>query len=143
MTAAKEKNLPQLLSGLLVLAALGVALVSLGGSPLPLVGAGRAALLAVAVLGISGCVSIGVSQAAQPGGIDTLGAVVQSALWVVVFAVIAAGLFGWDGLLRPLAGVAPGGGFLAATTAQLSIAALAALFALKYVVNLALALWAR
>jgi hypothetical protein len=55
--------------------------------------------------------------------------------------VIGAGLFGWDGLLRPLAGIAPGGAPAAATTEQLAVAALVALFAVKYVLNLAFALW--
>jgi hypothetical protein len=132
----------ELLGGLLVLAALGVALLSLGGSPLPIVGTGRAPLLAVAAFGISGCVIIGVSQAAQPGGIDPLGAVVQSALWVVVFAVIAAGLFGWDGLLRPLARgrarrLVPGRGHCAARHRCARCALV------KYFVNLAFALWPR
>lgn len=132
----------QVIGGLLVFVAVGVALLSLSGSPLPLVGAGRGALLAVAALGIAGCVLIGITGAAQPGGINPLGAIVQLGLWVIVFAVIGAGLFGWDGLLRPFAAVAPGG-LAIASTERLAIAALASLFVVKYVVNLGFALWAR
>ena len=133
----------QVVGGLLVIVAVGLTLATLGGRPLPVVGAGRGALLAVAALGTSGCVTIGLSQATQPGGIDPLSGVLQSALWVIVFVVVAAGLLGWDGLLRPLAGLAPGGALIAATTSQLAVAALAALFVVKYVVNLAFALWPR
>jgi hypothetical protein len=53
---------------------------------------------------------------------------------------IGAGLFGWDGLLRPLARVAPGGTLIAATTEQLAVTALASLFVIKFVVSLAFAL---
>ena len=130
----------QLLGGVLVLAASAVALGSLTGWPSPKVGAGRGALLLVAALGTSGCVVVGMSQATQP--IDPLSAVVQSALWIMVLGAVGAGLFGWDGLLRPLARVVPGGALIDATTTQLAVAAVAALFVVKYLINLGFALWA-
>lgn len=132
----------EVIGGLFVLVAVVVAIVSLGGSPLPVVGAGRGALLAVAAIGVTGCVVIGISGSAQPGGINPLGGIVQLALWIVVFVVMGAGLFDWDGLLRPVAAVVPGG-LVAATTVQLAVAALASLFVVKYVVNIGFALWAR
>jgi hypothetical protein len=58
----------------------------------------------------------------------------------VALAVIGAGLFGWDGILRPAAALAPGGALVAATTEQLALVAITGIIALKFAINAVFAL---
>lgn len=122
-----------------VVLALVVAGAAMNGSALPLVGLGRGPLIAVAVLGMSGCAIAGISQATPLGWTHPL-IVFGSIVGVIALAVIAAGLFGWDGLVRPIASVTPGGALIAATTEQLAVISLAGIIVVKFVVNLAFAL---
>lgn len=55
--------------------------------------------------------------------------IIGSALGLVGLAAIAAGIFGWDGIVRPIASLAPGGTLVAATTEQLALVAIAAVIA--------------
>ena len=57
---------------------------------------------------------------------------------MIALAIVGAGLFGWDGLVRPAAGVLPLGTAVAATTERLAIGVLAALIAVKWVVGIPL-----
>ena len=56
-------------------------------------------------------------------------------LGVVALAVIAAGILGWDGILRPVATLMPGGSLVAATTEQLALVVIAGIIALKFAIN--------
>jgi hypothetical protein len=122
-----------------VLASLAVAAAAVGGRALPLVGTGHGALIAVAVIGMTGCAVAGISQTATFGWTNPV-MILGSVLGVVALAVIAAGFFGWDGVLRPMASVVPGGVLAAATTEQLALVALSGMIALKFLINLGFAL---
>jgi hypothetical protein len=121
-----------------VLAAIAVAAVAVGGRALPIVGTGRGALIAVAVIGMTGCAVAGISQTTTFGWTHPV-MILGSVLGIVALAVIAAGIFGWDPLVRPVASLVPGGTLIAATTEQLAIVAIAAMIALKFVINLGFA----
>jgi hypothetical protein len=121
-----------------VLAAIAVAAVAAGGRALPMVGTGRGALIAVAVIGMTGCAVAGISQTTTFGWTHPV-MILGSVLGVVALAVIAAGIFGWDPVVRPVASLAPGGTLIAATTEQLAIVAIAAMIAVKFVINLGFA----
>ena len=123
---------------LFVIAAVAVAARAITGSSLPLVSSDRGALIAVAVIGMAGCAIAGVSQAAPLGWTHPV-IVVGSILGVVALAVLAAGVFGWDGIVRPVGALAPGGTLAAANTEQLALVAITALIAVKFVINLGFA----
>ena len=121
-----------------VIAAIAVAAVAATGHAFPIVGTGRGALIAVAVIGMTGCAVAGISQTTTFGWTHPV-MIVGSVLGVVALVVIAAGIFGWDPVVRPVASLAPGGTLISATTEQLAIVAIAAMIALKFVINLGLA----
>jgi hypothetical protein len=121
-----------------VLAAIAVAAVAVGGRALPIIGSGRGALIAVAVIGMTGCAVAGISQTTTFGWTHPV-MILGSVLGVVALAVVAAGFFGWDPMVRPVASLLPGGTLVAATTEQLAIVAIAAMIGLKFVINLAFA----
>jgi hypothetical protein len=118
-----------------VLAAIAVAA---GGRALPMVGTGRGALIAVAVIGMTGCAVAGISQTTTFGWAHPT-MILGSVLGVVALLVIAAGIFGWDPVVRPIASLVPGGTLISATTEQLAIVAIAAMIGLKFVINLGFA----
>jgi len=119
---------------LFVLSALALASLAIGGRALPIVGAGRGALIAVVMIGMAGCAIAGISQTTTFGWTHPV-MILGSVLGVVALAVIGAGLFGWDGILRPVAALAPGGALVAATTEQLALVAIAGIIALKFAIN--------
>lgn len=121
-----------------VLAAIAVAAVAVGGRALPIVGTGRGALIAVALIGMTGCAVAGISQTTTFGWTHPV-MILGSLLGIVALALIAAGIFGWDPVVRPVASLVPGGTLTTATTEQLAIVAIAAMIALKFVINLAFA----
>jgi hypothetical protein len=121
-----------------VLAATAVAALAVGGRALPIVGTGRGALIAVAVMGMTGCAVAGISQTTTFGWTHPV-MILGSVLGVLALAVIAAGIFGWDPVVRPVASLVPGGTLIAATTEQLAIVAIAAMIAVKFVINLGFA----
>ena len=69
----------------------------------------------------------------------SLAMILGSMLGVVALAVIGAGSFGWDGILRPVAALAPGSALIAATTEQLALVAIAGVIALKFAINVVFA----
>jgi len=85
---------------------------------------------------MTGCAVAGISQTTTFGWTHPV-MIFGSVLGVAALAVIAAGLFGWDALVRPLAALAPAGTLVTATTEQLAVVAIAGLIALKFVINLA------
>ena len=126
----------------LVVAALAVAFLALTRDELPLVGTGVGALVAVAVIGMAGCAVAGISQAPVVGW--TAPAIVLGiVLGVVALAVVGAGIFGWDALLQPIAGLVPTRAGETVTTVRIATFALAVLIALKWVVGIAMAATAR
>jgi hypothetical protein len=123
---------------LFVVASIGVAALALNGRALPIIGGGRGPLIAVTIIGMSGCAIAGISQSTALGWTHPL-ILIGSALGLVALAVILAGLFGWDSVVRPIAAVAPGASLATATTEDLALIAIAALIALKFAINLGFA----
>jgi hypothetical protein len=121
-----------------VLGAIAVAALAVGGRALPVVGTGHGVLIAVAVIGMTGCALAGISQTTTFGWTHPV-MILGSVLGVVGLAVIGAGVFGWDPVVRPVASLVPGGTLVAATTEQLAIVAIAGMIALKFVINLGFA----
>jgi hypothetical protein len=119
---------------LFVLSALTLASLAINGRALPIVGAGRGALIAVVMIGMAGCAIAGISQTTTFGWTHPV-MILGSVLGVVALAVIAAGILGWDGILRPIATLMPGGSLVAATTEQLALVAIAGIIALKFAIN--------
>jgi hypothetical protein len=100
-------------------------------------------LIAVAVVGMAGCAIGGISQAPAIGWTHPV-TLVGIVLGVVALAVIAAGLFGWDGVLQPIAGLVPGPSADGASqTIRTAVIALAGIIAIKWLVAVALATYAR
>jgi hypothetical protein len=129
----------------LVLGTAGVAVtiwlawLALTAESVPIVGTARGALIAIAVVGMAACAVAGIGQAPIIGWthpITIFGIVVG----VVALVIAAAGLFGWEALLRPAAGVVPIGSAVAATTERLAIGLLAGLIVVKWIVGIPLAL---
>jgi hypothetical protein len=120
----------------LVVLALGVAWGAIANPDLPIVGSGRGALLAVAVLGLAGCSVGGLSQAPVLGWSHPY-IVLGSILGVVALVVIVSGLFEWDLVLRPVAQLVPGSFAADVSAVQLSIVALAGVIVLKALIGVA------
>jgi len=139
MTLVKPFDAPFFVGLIFVVASIAIAIAALNGRGLPIFGTGRGALIAVLVVGMSGCAIAGVSQATPLGWAHPL-IITGSVLGVVAFAIIAAGLFGWDPVVRPLAALAPGGALVRATTEELALVAIAGMIALKFLINLGYAI---
>jgi hypothetical protein len=122
-----------------VVITLWLAWMALTTESVPFVGTARAALIAIAIVGMAACAVSGIGQAPIIGWthpITIFGIVVG----VLALVLAGAGIFGWDALLRPAAGVVPLGSAIAATTERLAIGLLAALIAVKWIVGIPLAL---
>lgn len=118
----------------LVVLALGVAYGAMVDPDLPIVGSGRGALLAIAVLGMAGCSVGGLSQAPVLGWSHPY-IVVGSVLGVVALVVIASGFLEWDLVLRPVAQLVPGRFAADASAVQLAIVALAGVIVMKALIG--------
>jgi hypothetical protein len=136
-------GMPAMLSFVLgtagVAVTLGLAWLALNSEAVPIVGSTRGALVAIAVVGMAACAVGGIGQAPIIGWshpITIFGIVVG----VLALVIVGAGLFGWDGLVRPAAALVPLGTGVAATTERLAIGLLAALIAAKWVVGIPLAM---
>jgi hypothetical protein len=130
-----------ILGSVLVVAALVVAAAAITRDDVPVIGTGLGALLAVAALGMAGCAVAGISQA--PGlGWSSLPVIVGAALGLLAVLIIAAGVFGWSGILAPIAPFVP---VRAAPVAPVTSAifALAMLIGVKWVIATLLAAIAR
>jgi hypothetical protein len=122
---------------LLVVVALGVAVAAVTRDDLPLIGTGVGALIAVAVIGMAGCAVGGISQAPVVGWTSPT-IILGIVLGVAALVVVAAGVFGWTGVLQPVAHLVPGGGSTL-TPARTAVLALGALIAVKWLVATAMA----
>jgi hypothetical protein len=116
-----------------------LAWAALTNESVPIVGSARGALIAIAIIGMAACAVSGIGQA------PTIGWTHPISIFGIVFGVLAlaiagAGLFGWDALVRPAAGVIPVGTAIAATTERLAIGLLAALIVVKWIVGIPLAI---
>jgi hypothetical protein len=118
-----------------VIASLVIAYFAATSNTVPVVGSVQGALIAIAVIGFAGCAIAGIGQATALGWTNVT-IIAGSVLGVVALAVIGAGLFGWDGVVSPIAGLVPASDAIALTTERLAVVALAALIALKWVVGL-------
>ena len=130
------------LGTLLVVGALVIAYAALTRDSLPIVGIGRGALLAVAVVGMAGCAVAGISQAPVLGWTDPM-IILGSVLGVIALVIIGAGLFDWQPVLQPVAGLVPSHTGEASQTVRAAIFALGAMVALKWAIAVAMAAFAR
>jgi hypothetical protein len=130
-----------LAGSVLVIAALVVAALALTRDELPLVGTGVGALLAVAAIGMAGCAVGGISQAPVVGW-TTPTIVLGIVLGVIALVIVAAGAFGWSGILQPIAQLVPGDA-ATLTPARTAVFALAVLIAVKWLIGIAMAATAR
>jgi hypothetical protein len=119
--------------------ALVVAFAARTNPSLPVIGSGRGALIAVALIGMAGCAVGGLSAAPVLGWTHPV-IVLGTALGVAALLVIAAGLLGWDGLLRPVVQLAPGNLAAGASTEGLAITALAGLILIKWLIGVGMTL---
>lgn len=131
-------DVPFLIGMLLVLASLGVAIVAMGGGALPIIGSGRGELIAVAVVAQTGCAIATISLTTWLGWPNPL-MIFGHALGVVALVFLAAGIFDWDGVLRPLASLGPDSTLANATTAQLASVMVVGLIAVRFVIFQAIA----
>jgi hypothetical protein len=122
-----------------VIAALWLAWLGLTSDSVPVVGNARGVLMAMAIIGMAACAVGGIGQAPIIGWahpITIFGIVVG----VLALLIVGAGLFGWDGLVRPAAGLVPMGTTVAATTERLAIGLLGALIVAKWAVGIPLSI---
>lgn len=128
---------------LLVGASLLVAVAALSSSTIPIVGTGRGALVAMAILGIAACTVGGVGQAPSLGWTSPV-TIFGAVTGVLAALVIVAGLAGWAPILEPVAGLMPGTGPGATIdTVRVAIFALAGLVGVKWLVAVGLAVYER
>ncbi len=118
---------------------LWLAYVALTSDSVPLVGSVRGALIAIVVVGMAACAVGGIGQAPIIGWAHPL-TIFGIVVGVIALAIAGAGLFGWDALVRPAAGIVPIGSSLAVTTERLAIGLLAAVIAIKWLAGIPLAL---
>ena len=130
-----------MLGTVLVVLAVGIAVAAITREDLPLVGTGVGALIAVAVVGMVACAVAGVSRAPIAGWTSPA-IVLGVVLGVVALVVVAAGVFGWAGVLQPVSQFVPGDS-TTHTPARTATAALGALIAVKWVVATVMAAIAR
>ena len=125
----------------LVLGALVLAAVALTRDDVPIVGTGVGALIAVALIGMAGCAVGGISQAPVLGWTAPT-IVLGVVLGMLALLIIAAGVFGWTGVLAPIAGLVPGQA-TPASAVRTAIFALAVLIAVKWAIAVGMAATAR
>jgi hypothetical protein len=130
-----------LVGSVLVLAALCVAALALTRDDLPIIGTGVGALLVVAVIGMAGCAVAGISQAPALGWTAPT-ILLGSALGIVALLIIAAGVFGWSGVLQPIAQLVPGQ-VTTPAPATSAIFALAVLIGIKWLIGIGMAVTTR
>ena len=117
---------------------LWLAWVALTSDSVPIVGTARGALIAIVIVGMAACAVAGISQAPTIGWTHPI-TIAGIVIGVLALAIAGAGLFGWDVLVRPVAGLVPVGSTVEATTERLAIGVLAALIAVKWIVGIPLA----
>jgi len=139
MTLTKPFDASFFVGLVFVVASIAIAIAAVNGRGLPVFGTGRGALIAVLIVGMSGCAIAGVSQATPLGWTHPL-IITGSVLGVAALAIIGAGFFGWDALVRPVAALAPGGTLVNATTEELALVAITVVIALKFLINLGFAI---
>jgi hypothetical protein len=125
--------------GALVVVTLAVAVGAVVSPSLPVIGSGRLALIAVAVLGMAACMVAGIGQAPTIGWTHPA-VILGSVLGVLALIVILAGLGGWS-VVQPVGDVvARLTGTAQITIEQSAIAALAGIVVVKWAVGAVLAL---
>ncbi len=122
----------------LALVAIAVAYLALSGPGLPVIGNGRGTLIAVAIIGFFSCSIGGISQASELGWTDPV-IILGSVIGLVAIAIVGAGLLGWNAPLQSIAQFVPGTVATGASADRLAIGLLAAVIAVKWLVDVALA----
>jgi hypothetical protein len=117
---------------------LWLAWMALTNESVPIVGTARGALIAIAIVGMASCAVAGIGQAPVVGWTHPI-TVFGTVTGVLALVLAGAGLFGWDAVVQPVAGLVPVGTAVAATTERLAIGLLAALIAVKWLVGIPLA----
>ena len=130
-----------LVSTFLVVVALAIAFAAVTRDDLPLIGTGVGALVVVAVIGMAGCAVGGISQAPAVGWTSPT-IVLGIVLGVISIAIVAAGTFGWDGVLQPITQLVPGQAAINLTPARTATFALGALIGLKWLIATGMAVFA-
>ena len=130
------------LGTVLMAATLLIAYAALTRDSLPVIGVGRGALLAVAVVGMAACAVGGISQAPTLGWTDPT-IILGSVLGVVALVVLGAGLFDWQAVLDPISGFVPSRAGEASQTVRVAIVALAGVVGIKWVIAVGMAALAR
>jgi hypothetical protein len=124
----------------LTVATLAIAVGAIVIPSLPLIGSGRGALIAVAVLGMAACAVAGIGQAPTIGWTNPA-IIAGSLIGVLALVLIVAGFGVWPGLVQPVGdALTRATGSAALTVEQSAIAALAGIVVVKWVVGLVLAL---
>lgn len=118
---------------------LWLAWMALTSDSVPVVGTARSALIAIAIVGMAACAVAGIGQAPAIGWSHPL-TIIGIVVGVLALAIAGAGIFGWDALVRPAAGVIPMGTTVAATTERIAIGLLAALITAKWILGIPLAI---
>jgi hypothetical protein len=90
---------------------------------------------------MAGCAIGGISQAPVVGW-TTPTIVLGIVLGVIALVIVAAGAFGWTGMLQPIAQFVPGNA-ATLTPARTAVFALAVLIAVKWLIGIAMAATAR
>jgi hypothetical protein len=128
---------------LFVALALGIVVATMRSVEIPVLGSGRLALLAVGLLGLAACMTVG--NVSAPGGASEFidwtrptGAF-GAAFGLAAMAIVVVGLIGFEPVFRPVAqfvpaAVAAGEG----ATQRLAIVALGAIIAVKWLLGIAL-----
>jgi hypothetical protein len=144
MTSQGRREMPEpfgvsfIVGTALTVVALGLAYLALTQESLPYIGSGAGALVAMTIIGMAGCSVGGLTQAPILGWLSP-GILAGTILGVVSLGIVAAGLFGWDGALRPVAQLVPGHLTTGATTVHLAIVALGGVIAVKWAIGLLMA----
>jgi hypothetical protein len=131
---------PFWLGGALSLVTLAVAIGAIATPSLPVIGSGRGAVIAVAILGMAACAVGGIGQAPMIGWTNP-GVIVGSVIGVLALVVIVAGFGVWPGLVQPVGdALTRVTGSAALTVEQSAIVTLAGIVLVKWVVGLFVAL---
>ena len=114
---------------------LALAYVAATSNSVPVVGTVRAALIAMAVIGMAGCGIAGIAQAPAIGWTHPI-TIIGIVLGVLALAIVAAGLLGWNGFFAPIVDFVPSQDTVVLTTERLAVISLALVIGVKWLVGL-------
>jgi hypothetical protein len=126
-----------------VAVALAIVAAVATSTPVPVLGSGRLALLAVGALGLAACMSVGSGTAVVDGktvfDVTAPATLVGTAFGLLSFAIVVVGLIGFEPILRPVGQFLPGAVATGEGAVQrIAIVALGGVIAAKWLIGLAL-----